>query len=115
MSSADVIKAGSRYATSIVALLIALTLFMLTSMLILISLALHQNDAVDTLNDCTQPQGHCFQDANKRQGGAVQIINTTIICADLFNGEDAIKRCVADRTGIPLDTLYPTPSPSAHN
>lgn len=90
-------KKNADYLRSILVLLVVSITFWAATSVMIVLMFVHQNDAVDKINDCTVSTGACYKDANKRQGGAVKILNqfteAVVQCADKLDGDQAIHDC----------------------
>lgn len=98
-SVTDFVKPGSRYAQSILALLIGMAIYLAVLGALMVYLLLHADDARLAIEDCVKPTGKCFSKGQKRTAGVVNVINDSTIaavaCAQKFEGEAAIRSCVA--------------------
>lgn len=87
----------NKYLRSILALMIAMAVFLVISSAIILYVALHAGDATDAIKDCTVSTGTCYQDASKRSGGAVKAINmytaAAISCSKRYDTTADINRC----------------------
>lgn len=93
-------RVGILFTAVVVTILLGLTF---AGVNILVGLARDNHQTLTTIEDCTQPSGHCYQSGRKATADAVANINRVVIlaaaCASQHRGESVaeIQACVIDR------------------